>query len=112
VGVVWWGHPRGDKGVRRRYQMWNCQKVDWKGNEIWSISNNNNNNNNMNFLAGEVFSHHRVQRNKIQIKVELALVKNTTYCRVWWAHAFNSSTWEAEAEAGRFLNSRQVWSTK
>jgi hypothetical protein len=28
------------------------------------------------------------------------------------AHAFNPSTWEAEAEAGRFLSSRLAWSTK
>jgi hypothetical protein len=28
------------------------------------------------------------------------------------AHAFNPSTWEAEAEAGRFLSSRPAWSTK
>jgi hypothetical protein len=28
------------------------------------------------------------------------------------AHAFNSSTWEAEAEAGRFLSSRSAWSAK
>jgi hypothetical protein len=28
------------------------------------------------------------------------------------AHTFNPSTWEAEAEAGRFLSSRPVWSTK
>jgi hypothetical protein len=28
------------------------------------------------------------------------------------AHAFNPSTWEAEAEAGGFLSSRPAWSTK
>jgi hypothetical protein len=33
-------------------------------------------------------------------------------CRPVVAHAFNPSTWEAEAEAGRFLSSRPAWSTK
>jgi hypothetical protein len=28
------------------------------------------------------------------------------------AHAFNPSTWEAEAEAGGFLSSRPAWSTE
>jgi hypothetical protein len=28
------------------------------------------------------------------------------------AHAFNPSTWEGEAEAGRFLSMRPAWSTK
>jgi hypothetical protein len=28
------------------------------------------------------------------------------------AHAFNPSTWEAEAEAGGFLSLRPAWSTK
>jgi hypothetical protein len=25
----------GDKGVERRYGMWNSQRVDWEGNKIW-----------------------------------------------------------------------------
>jgi hypothetical protein len=37
---------------------------------------------------------------KIKIKVKLGVV----------AHAFNSSTWEAEA--GEFLSSRPAWSTE
>jgi hypothetical protein len=32
------------------------------------------------------------------------------YCRVVVVHAFNPSTWEAEA--GEFLGSRPAWSTK
>ena len=32
--------------------------------------------------------------------------------RVVVAHAFNPSTWEAEAEAGVFLSLRPAWSTK
>jgi hypothetical protein len=31
-----WGHPHGVKGVRRRYEMWKSQRVDQKGNKIWS----------------------------------------------------------------------------
>jgi hypothetical protein len=37
-------------------------------------------------------------------------VKNGFQSRVVVAHAFNSSTWEAEA--GGFLSSRPAWSTK
>jgi hypothetical protein len=40
VGGGWWGHPCGDKGVGRRYGIWNSQSVDWEGNEIWSVKNN------------------------------------------------------------------------
>ena len=33
-----WGHPHGDKGVGRRYGMWNSRKVDQGGrNKIWSV---------------------------------------------------------------------------
>jgi hypothetical protein len=35
---------------------------------------------------------------------------NAKFCQVVVAHAFNPSTWEAEA--GGFLSSRPVWSTK
>jgi hypothetical protein len=38
----------------------------------------------------------------------LLLIK--TFCRAVVAHAFNPSTWEAEA--GKFLSSRPAWSTK
>jgi hypothetical protein len=32
--------------------------------------------------------------------------------RAWRGGAFNPNTWEAEAEAGRFLSSRPAWSTE
>jgi hypothetical protein len=38
--VGWgWGHPRVDRGLGRRYGMWNSQKVDG-GNKKWSIKIN------------------------------------------------------------------------
>jgi major histocompatibility complex class I len=36
--------------------------------------------------------------------------KKKIYCRAVVAHAFNPSTWEAEA--GGFLSSRPAWSTE
>jgi hypothetical protein len=39
--VMWgrgWGHPRGEKGLGRRYGMWNSLRVDWEGSKIWSAS--------------------------------------------------------------------------
>jgi hypothetical protein len=38
------------------------------------------------------------------------VLKNKQTSQVVVAHAFNPSTWEAEA--GRFLSSRPAWSTK
>ena len=32
-----WGHPRGDMGVGRRYEVGNSQRVDWEENKIWSV---------------------------------------------------------------------------
>ena len=32
-----WGHPHGDRGVGRRYGMWNSQRVDGGGDKIWSV---------------------------------------------------------------------------
>ena len=26
-----WGHPRGNRGMGRRYEMWNIQRVDQEG---------------------------------------------------------------------------------
>jgi hypothetical protein len=34
-----WGHPCGDRGVGRRYGMWNSQRVDGK-DKIWSVKIN------------------------------------------------------------------------
>jgi hypothetical protein len=34
---VRWGHPHGDREVRRRYGMCNSQRVDKEGNKIWSV---------------------------------------------------------------------------
>jgi hypothetical protein len=31
-----WG-VGGDRGVERRYGMGNSQRVDWEGDEIWSV---------------------------------------------------------------------------
>jgi hypothetical protein len=32
-----WGHPHGDRWVRKRYGLWNSQMVDWEGNKICSL---------------------------------------------------------------------------
>jgi hypothetical protein len=37
VGGEWWGHPGGDRGLGRRYGMWNSWRVDEEGNKIWSV---------------------------------------------------------------------------
>jgi hypothetical protein len=44
-GLVW-GHPCGDSGAWRKYEMSNNWRVDQQGNKMWSVNNNNNNNNN------------------------------------------------------------------
>ena len=31
------GHPRGDRGLGRRYGMWNSRRVDGEGDKIWSV---------------------------------------------------------------------------
>jgi hypothetical protein len=31
-----WGPPPGDRGLRKRYGMWNSWRVDQEGNKIWS----------------------------------------------------------------------------
>jgi hypothetical protein len=31
------GHSPGDKGVGRRYGMWNNRRVDGGGDKIWSV---------------------------------------------------------------------------
>jgi hypothetical protein len=33
-------------GTRRRYGMWNTQRVDWERDKFWSIKKLDNNNNN------------------------------------------------------------------
>ena len=33
---VGWGHPDGNRAVRRRYGKGNSQRVDWKGDKIWN----------------------------------------------------------------------------
>jgi hypothetical protein len=35
-----WGHPRGDMGVGRRYEVGNSQRVDLEENKIWSVKKN------------------------------------------------------------------------
>ena len=32
-----WGHPHGDRGVGRRYGMWNSWRVDREGSKILSV---------------------------------------------------------------------------
>jgi hypothetical protein len=39
-GLVGWGHPHGDRGVGRKYGMWNSRRVDEGGNKIWSVKIN------------------------------------------------------------------------
>jgi hypothetical protein len=34
---VGWGTSLWRHGAGRRYGMWNSQRVDWKGNKIWSV---------------------------------------------------------------------------
>jgi hypothetical protein len=41
-GEVWWGGSRGWRhphGYRegRRYGMWNSQRIDWEGDQIWIL---------------------------------------------------------------------------
>ena len=36
MGGRGWGHPLGDKVVGRRYGMGKSQRVDQKGDKIWS----------------------------------------------------------------------------
>jgi hypothetical protein len=48
-------------------------------------------------------------KNEVQCKKDLTFKKELT-CQAVVAHAFNPSTWEAEA--GRFLSSRPAWSTE
>jgi major histocompatibility complex class I len=48
--------------------------------------------------------------------LSIAVIKHHYQEAIWEpgvvVHAFNPSTWEAEAEAGGFLSSRPAWSTK
>jgi hypothetical protein len=32
-----WGHPHGDRGVGKRYGIWNRQRVDEGVDKIWSM---------------------------------------------------------------------------
>ena len=32
-----WGHPCRDRGVGRKYGMWNSQRVDRRVDKIWNI---------------------------------------------------------------------------
>jgi hypothetical protein len=42
-GEVWWGQGWVgvdivmETGGKRRYGMWNSQRVDWEGGKIWSV---------------------------------------------------------------------------
>jgi hypothetical protein len=48
------------------------------------------------------------RKTKIKIKIKIkSYFKKSSWA--WW-HAFNPSTWEAEA--GRFLSLRSAWSTE
>jgi hypothetical protein len=40
-----WGHPHGDRGLGRRYALWNSRKVDGRRDKIWSIKKKLNNKN-------------------------------------------------------------------
>jgi hypothetical protein len=46
---VWWGRwcvvgtSSWRQGVGTGYGMWNCRRVDWEGNNIWSINIQTNN---------------------------------------------------------------------
>jgi hypothetical protein len=35
VGLVGWGYLHGDG--RRRYRIWNCQRVYWERDNIWTV---------------------------------------------------------------------------
>jgi major histocompatibility complex class I len=55
----------------------------------------------------------RQKKRKVGKKRQIR-IRRRLRLKMWWvvvvAHAFNPSTWEAEA--GRFLNSRPTWSAK
>jgi hypothetical protein len=55
-------------------------------------------------------THTHTYTNKITLFENVLTLQKEGYCRAVVAHAFNPSTWEAEA--GGFLSSRPAWSTE
>jgi hypothetical protein len=54
----------------------------------------------------------RTSRNQAWTLRVMMSLSGDTIVRAVVAHAFNPSTWEAEAEAGRFLSQKPAWSTE